>query len=448
MDDIDQLISKRAHRLTAVSVLRTYAETLAMVALSTVVGLVVAPWWGTLAVDLLFIPSVLASATLYGLRPALFAAACSALAYNFFFTQPIHTFRVSEPDELVTIAILFLVAVVTSQLAARMRDQARSAAAHASRNATIAGLARRLLSCASELQIGAVACRELARVFDCNSILVAGVPEPVVIGAQPPAAQLSPSDIAAAVWVLEWGKSSGRRSKAIELGEWLFYPVRSDSTTLAALGLARDDGTTPVAGKQLDLLDNLVDQVALALERSRLEAEARSAEDLRERNRLRSALLATIGQDIEPRLSAITSGVNGIRRSGSSDKDLVATIGSEVAKLQQYLSNLLDLGPESDMRPVAAGDVTIDLFRRAVTKGGEGVHLTPKEYSVLAELAKYPGRVLPHAHLLRTAWGPAHENQADYLRVAVLGLRKKLETDPARPKLILNEPGVGYRLVA
>ena len=92
--------------------------------------------------------------------------------------------------------------------------------------------------------------------------------------------------------------------------------------------------------------------------------------------------------------------------------------------------------------------MTIDLFHRAVSRSGEEVHLTPKEYAVLAELAKYPGRVLSHAHLLRAAWGPAHESQTDYLRVAVRALRQKLEADPARPKLILNEPGVGYRLKA
>ena len=74
------------------------------------------------------------------------------------------------------------------------------------------------------------------------------------------------------------------------------------------------------------------------------------------------------------------------------------------------------------------------------------MHLTPKEYAVLAELAKHPGRVLSHAHLLRTAWGPAHENQPDYLRVAVRALRQKLESDPSHPQLIVNEPAVGYRL--
>jgi len=92
------------------------------------------------------------------------------------------------------------------------------------------------------------------------------------------------------------------------------------------------------------------------------------------------------------------------------------------------------------------GDVTIDLFHRNVRRNGDAVHLTPKEYAVLAELAKHPGRVLSHAHLLRTAWGPAHENQPDYLRVAVRALRQKLESDPSHPQLIVNEPAVGYRL--
>ena len=74
------------------------------------------------------------------------------------------------------------------------------------------------------------------------------------------------------------------------------------------------------------------------------------------------------------------------------------------------------------------------------------MHLAPKEYAVLAELAKHPGRVLTHAHLLRAAWGPAQEGQIDYLRVAIRALRQKLERHPSRPELIVNEPAVGYRL--
>ena len=74
-------------------------------------------------------------------------------------------------------------------------------------------------------------------------------------------------------------------------------------------------------------------------------------------------------------------------------------IAAEALKLDRYISNLLELGPEADQQPIEAGGVTIDLFQRTVSKDGEEVHLTPKEYAVLAELAKHPGRVLTHAHL-------------------------------------------------
>jgi two-component system KDP operon response regulator KdpE len=79
-------------------------------------------------------------------------------------------------------------------------------------------------------------------------------------------------------------------------------------------------------------------------------------------------------------------------------------------------------------------------------RDGEDVHLTPKEYGVLAELARRPDRVVGHAQLLRTVWGAAQEDRVDYLRIAVRGLRQKLEADPARPLLIANELAVGYRL--
>jgi len=95
---------------------------------------------------------------------------------------------------------------------------------------------------------------------------------------------------------------------------------------------------------------------------------------------------------------------------------------------------------------VQIDDLEIDLLARRVRRAGKDVHLTPKEYSVLAELAKHPGRVLTHAHLLRAVWGPAHEQDVEYLRVVARELRKKIESDPSRPQIIKTEPAIGYRL--
>src|SRR6185369_10625991 len=98
-------------------------------------------------VDMIYLPAVLAAAALWGLGPALVAGIAAALAYNFFFTVPFHTLRMDRVTDIVTVIVLLIVALVTSKLAAGIRSQARIAAAHAARNATIAGFARKLLSC-------------------------------------------------------------------------------------------------------------------------------------------------------------------------------------------------------------------------------------------------------------------------------------------------------------
>jgi two-component system KDP operon response regulator KdpE len=82
-----------------------------------------------------------------------------------------------------------------------------------------------------------------------------------------------------------------------------------------------------------------------------------------------------------------------------------------------------------------------------VRRDGLEVHLTPREYGFLSELAKTPGRVVTHAQLLKAVWGPGHETDVEYLRVAARSIRRKLEDDPGRPALFRNEPGIGYRLL-
>ena len=96
--------------------------------------------------------------------------------------------------------------------------------------------------------------------------------------------------------------------------------------------------------------------------------------------------------------------------------------------------------------PIQVGEVSIDLERRRVERAGVTVRLTPKEYDVLAYLARDAGKVIGHAALLTAVWGAAHKHDTQYLRALVGQLRQKLEADPAHPQLIETEPGVGYRL--
>ena len=101
---------------------------------------------------------------------------------------------------------------------------------------------------------------------------------------------------------------------------------------------------------------------------------------------------------------------------------------------------------DGGMALVRAGDVEIDLLARTVLKAGKEVHLTPKEYAVLVQLAKFPGRVITHEQIMAHVWPNEREHHVEYLRVLVRTLRQKLETDPQRPRIIGNELGIGYRL--
>ena len=102
---------------------------------------------------------------------------------------------------------------------------------------------------------------------------------------------------------------------------------------------------------------------------------------------------------------------------------------------------------EESLPVIACGDLQIDLAQRTVVKNGEVVKLTATEYALMVLFARNEGKVLTHQYLLRDVWGPGYINQTQYLRVFIAQLRKKVETDPNRPELILTESGIGYRFV-
>jgi two-component system KDP operon response regulator KdpE len=120
-------------------------------------------------------------------------------------------------------------------------------------------------------------------------------------------------------------------------------------------------------------------------------------------------------------------------------------VGELLARLRVAMRHRLDrLGAPAVIR---AGEVEIDLVKRLVTKAGAAVRLSPREYDLLAALAEGAGKVVTQAQLLTAVWGPANTEDVQYLRVFIGHLRQKLEADPASPRMIVTEPGVGYRFL-
>jgi two-component system KDP operon response regulator KdpE len=121
-------------------------------------------------------------------------------------------------------------------------------------------------------------------------------------------------------------------------------------------------------------------------------------------------------------------------------------VGELLARLRVALRHAA-VGDSGEPTFTVAG-LRVDQIKRQVQIDGKDVHLTPIEYRLLTTLVRHAGRVLSQRQLLREVWGPAHTDQAHYLRVYMGTLRRKLERDPARPRYLLTEPGVGYRLAA
>ncbi|MFO0586594.1 MAG: response regulator [Polyangiaceae bacterium] len=117
-----------------------------------------------------------------------------------------------------------------------------------------------------------------------------------------------------------------------------------------------------------------------------------------------------------------------------------------LARMRVALRHAQSAGGGPPVQTMEFGDLKIDLGRREVFRGTEEMHLTPIEYKLLVLLAQNAGKVLTHRQILNEVWGPAYASQTHYVRVHMAELRKKVEDSPSRPKLIVTEPGVGYRL--
>jgi two-component system KDP operon response regulator KdpE len=163
---------------------------------------------------------------------------------------------------------------------------------------------------------------------------------------------------------------------------------------------------------------------------------------LREWSRLPVVVLSAHGEE-EVKVRALDEGADDYVTKPFSAPELLA-------RMRSAMRRAAEPGDEGTAaEPVVhagSGEVDIDLARRLVLRNGQEVHLTPTEYDLLRVLAKDIGRVITHGHLLRSVMGRGYEDATGTLRVHIASLRKKLEANPARPRIIVTEPGIGYRL--
>ena len=161
--------------------------------------------------------------------------------------------------------------------------------------------------------------------------------------------------------------------------------------------------------------------------------------ELRSWSRVPIIVLSVRGSDAD-KVSALELGADDYLTKPFSSSELVARVRVAL----RHVAGPTAVSGSSGI--FQTGDLRVDIERRVVTVSDQVVHLTPTEYEVLKYLVQHAGKVITHRTLLRAVWGPVYEDEAGYLRVFVRQLRRKIEPDASRPRYVLTDPGIGYRL--
>jgi len=321
-----------------------YAASLGLVAAVTLLGATIFSLGNITNIGLLYLLPVMVAATRYGVRAGVVTGLISSLAYNFFFIPPTHTFTIQDPQNIITVLVLMGVAVVSSQLAARVRAQAELAQRSAAQNSTLAGFARLLTGVSTQEDLGQTLCAEVARLLDVSTVLL--LPERnqlALSAAYPPEDRLEMIEQAAAQWAFDHNSPAGRGSDTLTASEWLFHPLAAGGRALGVFGVARIDAGNPLRSDQLPLLLSLLDQAALAFERIALESEMATVTQLKERDRLRAALLSSVSHDLRTPLTTILGMLGEMQPVGEGQGEQLAAARAEAERLNRFVANLLDM---------------------------------------------------------------------------------------------------------
>ena len=296
---------------------------------------------------MVFLLAVLVTAMSFGIWPAIYASVLSFLVYNFFFIPPIYTFTIAEPYELLALVIFLVVAVISSALAGRVREQARISASRMRAMRRLYEFTRRLSGLATLDALAEGAASEIhASLGRPVVVLLAHDDDVALAAAWPPEDTLDAAAMTAARWAYSHVEPAGADTGTLPIIPWYFVPLRIGTKTLGVVGVAKENDAPPLDSEARALLDTLVEQTAAALERASLAREMVSAKTATETERVRNTLLASVSHDFRTPLSSILGSATslidyGDKLDAAAKKDLLGQIKKEAEDLDEMVRNLL-----------------------------------------------------------------------------------------------------------
>ncbi|HEY4135567.1 MAG TPA: sensor histidine kinase KdpD [Alphaproteobacteria bacterium] len=335
-----------------------------------------------------FLTAVVLAAVRHGLLPSIFASLLSFGAYNFFFVDPLYTFTVAEPHEIVSLGLFLLAAILVSGIAARARDQAEDARRRMKIQGALYDFSRKLATTVGLDGLLWACCYQVAATVQGQAVLL--LPERDnekdrgglrignlrIAGAYPPEDDLDPADWTAARWTFANGEPSGHGSATLPTRVWRFEPMKTSRGLVGVVGMRGAEGPAALDPSTARVVAALIDQTAVALERDQLEGEIAEARVLAATEKLRHALLSSISHDLRTPLAAIIGAISSLKLHGDiydapARADLIETVEDEALRLNRFVGNLLDmtrleagmLAPKRDW--VAVNDLLASAAARA-----------------------------------------------------------------------------------
>jgi two-component system sensor histidine kinase KdpD len=356
---------------------RAWLGSLAFLAVSLGLALLLRQVLGVASIAMTFLTAVLISAVVYGLWPALLASLVGMLAYNFFFLPPFYTFTITDPENVVALFFFSVTAVIASNLTARVRAQAIVGRQRARTTEELYQFSRKLAAAATLDDLLWATAHQVALMLKVRVVLL--LPERgtlAVRAAYPPEDTLDEADLAAAKWCWERNHAAGRGSDTLPGAKRLFMPLNTGRGAVGIVGIDRDEPGPMLTPDQHRLLDALADQAALAIERVNLVEDVDRARLEAETDRLRAALLTSISHDLRTPLASILGSATSLTTHGdvldaATRLDLSRNVQDEAERLNRFIGNLLDMtrlesGPlRLNTGPVELSDVVGSALRRA-----------------------------------------------------------------------------------
>jgi two-component system, OmpR family, sensor histidine kinase KdpD len=329
---------------------RHYLRSVVPVVLSTLVCWLMFRHFERSVLIMVYLLAVMFVALRLGRGPAIIASLLSVAAFDFFFVPPYLTFAVSDTQYLVTFAVMLLAALLLSTMASRMKEQAAAARERERRAAALYKLSRELSATRDLGQLIEAAVHSVEETFSSRAVILLPDPDGRVQWKAGDVSLLGADDHdrGVAQWVYDREEPAGLGTQTLPAARALFLPLKGPQGATGVLGVRPANIRVLLRPDQFDLLETFANQLALAVERSDLEAQEEKSRVHFEAERLRNTLLSSVSHDLRTPLAAITGAASSLLQDKGglppeTQRDLLESIAEEAARLNRLVGNLLDM---------------------------------------------------------------------------------------------------------